>query len=410
MPLMDRDITNAIVTILKNVDNNLKNCKAKTDFFILVSGGAPGIGKTQFGEELFNNIQSDWILPVEWIIDGRKPYFEYIYLDFSNDINLKNENCELDSTVIIGLRIAFTFFIKRKYDIVFEAFRALAKLYIKIFNISMVFESIRKSLSLFNNQVLFIFLHIDDFQEIDIWDEKTVNLTNKLFKNMISDLACFIFDLPRLTYIQTFLSETAPQIVIMAKEASKVLFKFVICLLLSTASMIHIVDHYAKIFGTLVFDDDESKWKLCQPFLNLIEDTGGLPRAFQYLLNTCFELEIQKHYNIYNNVQNNKRLALELLYHCIETIPVTIKKCLDPNDPIKTIENLEPYHEAFRTNMLVEKDETKMLLLRDLYRGAYGKNSTLDIVVKLKHLSVCQANEQFPSSKLTNKANNQAID
>ncbi len=64
------------------------------------------------------------------------------------------------------------------------------KPYIKIFSIGIVFESIRKSLSPPNNQVLFIFLHVD---EINIWNEKTVNPSDKFFKNMINELAHFIF-------------------------------------------------------------------------------------------------------------------------------------------------------------------------------------------------------------------------
>lgn len=66
-------------------------------------------------------------------------------------------------------------------------------------------------------------------------------------------------------------------------------------------------------------------------------------------------------------------------------------------------------HEAFRNNLFIERGIQK-LTLRELYRGAYGKNNTLDIIVKLKKLNVCQANEQFPSLKLTKKADNQAID
>ncbi|CAG8824029.1 12390_t:CDS:2, partial [Gigaspora rosea] len=43
MPLKDRDFTESMAIIISNVSNNLKASTAKTDFHILVSGGAPGI-------------------------------------------------------------------------------------------------------------------------------------------------------------------------------------------------------------------------------------------------------------------------------------------------------------------------------------------------------------------------------
>lgn len=44
MPLKDRDFTEPLSTITSNVTNNLEGSTAKTDFHILASGGAPGIG------------------------------------------------------------------------------------------------------------------------------------------------------------------------------------------------------------------------------------------------------------------------------------------------------------------------------------------------------------------------------
>ncbi|CAB5180845.1 unnamed protein product [Rhizophagus irregularis] len=47
MPFMDRDTNQAITKIIRNIENRLKGSKAKTDFDMLFSGGAPGIGKTR---------------------------------------------------------------------------------------------------------------------------------------------------------------------------------------------------------------------------------------------------------------------------------------------------------------------------------------------------------------------------
>nr|CAG8493793.1 670_t:CDS:2 [Entrophospora candida] len=494
MPLKDRDFTEPMATITSNVSNNLKALTGKTDFHILVSGGAPGIGKTRFGRELFDFIQTRWVLPTQWTTNNCQPHFEYLYLDFGNSIKLDEYDYQLSTTVIIGLRIAYEFFVAGKYEVGFQLFRDQAWPYINIFKVENVFVSLRKKLSLQNTQQLFVFLHVDEFQLIYKWDEDRTNPTKNLFKNMISDLATFMFGPPKYTFVQTFLSGTAPQAIIRTKEASKVSFGFVKCPMLSIMSMIQIVDYYAEKFGAETFDEGDYKWKLCYQFLQLIEDTGGLPRALQHLLDVCFHSynnceetffhtihdqlydkifqttieRLNSLYNIHKVIKDNKHLALELIYHCIEEITVSTNECLDPNDHIHTIENLESdshiilkhyndtfdqflikmpffflciynnilrivqgplektfyinnimywqeweqfvaHHEVFRTNLFIKRG-IQTLHLQELYHGAYGKNSTLDIVVKLKELSVYQANEQFPSLKLTKKTDNQMID
>ncbi|CAB4495667.1 unnamed protein product [Rhizophagus irregularis] len=44
MPFMERNIDKAIVRITRNIKCHLSKSKSKTDYDILVSGGAPGIG------------------------------------------------------------------------------------------------------------------------------------------------------------------------------------------------------------------------------------------------------------------------------------------------------------------------------------------------------------------------------
>ncbi|CAG8476378.1 14477_t:CDS:2 [Dentiscutata erythropus] len=443
MPLKDRDFAEAMTAIASNVSNNLKSLTAKTDFYILVSGGAPGIGKTRFGQELFDFIQTRGVIPT---VNNRRPHFKYLHLDFGSSIKLDKFDYQLSTTVIIGLRIAYEFFIARKYEIEFQLFRERALPYIDTFKVESVFESIRKKPSIQNTHQLF---------------------------SMNNDLAIFMLGPPKYTFVQTFLSGTAPQAVIATKEESNVSFKFVKCPMLSITSMIQIVDYYAEKFDTETFD----KWRLCYRFLQLIKDTGGLPRALQLLLDVCFHdynnceeeffLTIHKQfyndifntiveklntlYNIREFVKHNKRLTLELIHYCIEEIPVSTNECLDPNNNINTIENLEtdshiilkryndafdqflikmPFfyiciyndilhiiqeweqsvanYGAFRTNLFIKRG-MQTLRLQELYRGAYGKNSTLDIVVRLKKLSVCQASEQF-LSKLTKETDTQIID
>ncbi|RUS20259.1 hypothetical protein BC937DRAFT_95586 [Endogone sp. FLAS-F59071] len=53
-------------------------------------------------------------------------------------------------------------------------------------------------------------------------------------------------------------------------------------------SIVEIVDHYASLCEAPRFRNGHFKWKLRQKFLQLLEDTGGLPRALKQLLYFCF--------------------------------------------------------------------------------------------------------------------------
>ena len=89
-----------------------------------------------------------------------------------------------------------------------------------------------------------------------------------------------------------------------------------------------------------------------------------LPCALQYIFDACFEIEtdrkkffdeinsqhfntifykvkihFEERYNIYETIDRNEKLALELLHHSIDAIHR--KTCLDPNDQDCTIENLK---------------------------------------------------------------------
>ncbi|GBB83569.1 hypothetical protein RclHR1_10260012, partial [Rhizophagus clarus] len=495
MPFMERNTDQAILVITKNIQNRLQGSKAKTDFNILVSGGAPGIGKTRFGSEIFKYLENNqnWAPPA-W---KNNLQLENLYVDFGNGCQLDSYDDELTPTIIIGLRIAYVFFIEGKYTMKFETFRDRVWKYKDIFKISNVFECIYEHLNLQPEQYLFVFLHIDEFQLIDQWEFNAVNkrkvLAKELFKEMINGLASYMLGPPSSPiYVQTFLSGTAPQVVIAAKESSKVSFKFANCPQLSFRAMLNIANHYAQKYDAEKFDCGSYKWMLCRPFLQLLEDTGGLPRALQYVFEVCFEIEtdrkkffgdihkqhfntifynvkhlLQERYNIYGTIEKNKKLALELLYHSIDAIPVKRKTCLDPSDEDCTIENLErdahiilrpcddtfseftikmpfffvclyndklkivdfsleetfrvqntmhwqdcelfvAHYEAFRTNLLMERGK-RTVHLKELYRGVFGTVSAKNIEVRLKKLSVCQAQEQFPCLKLTEKGTTKSI-
>jgi hypothetical protein len=450
------------------------------------------IGKTRYGDELFKYLKNDQSWVPSWWKDNL--HIESLYVDFGNGCQLDLYDDHLSPTIIIGLRIAYVFFIENKYDMKFETFRRLVWEYREIFNISGVFDFIADHLNINHEQQLFVFLHIDEFQLIDRWESVAVNERNKnLFKEMINGLVPFMLGPPSRVFVQTFLSGTAPQVVMSVKESSKVSFRFVNCPQLSFRAMLNIANHYAQEFDAETFDCGTYKWLLCQPFLQLLDDTGGLPRALQYVFSECFKINgggkeffdnvnnqhfntifnnvkvyLEERYKIYEAIENNEKLYLELLYYSIDAIPVHRKTCLDPSDQSCTIENLErdshiilnscdddsskfiikmPFffialyndrlkivsrqleevfrvqnemlwesweifvanYDAFRTNLLIKR-EKKSARLSELYCGAYGTQSTLDIEVELKELSVCSAKEQFPCNKLTDKKSSESID
>jgi hypothetical protein len=328
---------------------------------------------------------------------------------------------------------------------------------------------------------------------IDEWDQNDKSDSKiELFKNLIDDLTRYLLPTSHgatsSTFVLTFLSGTAPYAVIKQKKASKVSFEFVECPLLDEASIIRIVDHFAAKFKAPTFYNNEYKWKLCAPLLQLLLDTGGLPRALEQLFMQCFwsndlffqelndqdfndifdrvKIELDKKYNIKQYVLNNSKLATKILYHCIEGIPVNSMKELEKikirdlerdgrivlskcdkdvnlflmympffficlyNDALKIVdvtitdnifrvsnrmfwqqwELFVLYHEAFRTNLSI-KMGTSETTVGKLYPGACMDETYSEIYVKLKELSVCEANEQFPVDKsLTNKHDNKPID
>ncbi|CAB5364970.1 unnamed protein product [Rhizophagus irregularis] len=494
MPFMDRDTNQAITKIIRNIENRLKGSKAKTDFDMLFSGRAPGIGKTRYRDELFKRLKNNqnWV-PPEW---ENKLHIRRIYLDLGNGCKLDSYDDDLTPTVIIGLRIAYVFFIEKKFILSFTNFRDRVWKYRDIFKIPNVFDCIYAHLISQSNIQLFVFFHIDEFQNIDLWEDDAIKnrkmAKKQLFKEMINDLAPFMLAPQSLIYVQTFLSGTAPQVVISNKESSRVSFIFADCPQLSFRAMLNIANHYAQKYDAEKFNCGSYKWMLCQPFLQLLEDTRGLPRALQYVFEVCFEIEtdrkkffgdihkqhfntifynvkhrLQERYNIYGTIEKNKKLALELLYHSIDAIPVKRKTCLDPSNKDCTIENLEhdahiilspcddtfseftikmPFffvclyndklkivefsleetfrvqntmhwqdcelfvaqYEAFRTNLLMERGKRTVHLV-ELYHGVFGTVSTKNIEVRLKKLSVCQAQEQFPCLKLTEKGTAKSI-
>ncbi|CAB4443232.1 unnamed protein product [Rhizophagus irregularis] len=112
-------------------------------------------------------------------------------MNFIIDLQLDVYDCDLPATVIFGLRIAFAFFIEDDYDMTFQVFRSKALCMPKAMTFLLLSLSliVVRILKLYNNQKLFLYLHIDEFQVIDAWDvwdaKNTTKSPGELFKNII---------------------------------------------------------------------------------------------------------------------------------------------------------------------------------------------------------------------------------
>ena len=86
------------------------------------------------------------------------------------------------------------------WNISFQVFRSKVLAYGNdIFFFESIIDYCYESLKFSDNQKLFLYLHIDEFQMIDAWDAK--NETKELFKNMIRNLAKYMLT-ENLTFIQ----------------------------------------------------------------------------------------------------------------------------------------------------------------------------------------------------------------
>uniref|UniRef100_U9UTP5 Crinkler effector protein N-terminal domain-containing protein n=1 Tax=Rhizophagus irregularis (strain DAOM 181602 / DAOM 197198 / MUCL 43194) TaxID=747089 RepID=U9UTP5_RHIID len=66
MPLQHREFREALVRVEETTRANVEGVIGNLNYWCFVSSGAPGIGKTRFGMELFDHIQKNWKPPQEW--------------------------------------------------------------------------------------------------------------------------------------------------------------------------------------------------------------------------------------------------------------------------------------------------------------------------------------------------------
>src|SRR5262249_41154913 len=96
----------------------------------------------------------------------------YMLLDFTYGYALDEHEIQGDmknaSEIILGLRLAYYYFVRGKYAISFDVFRTKANGYKELFKLDNVLMYIynHEYKSLQSGQRLFIFLQIDEFQII----------------------------------------------------------------------------------------------------------------------------------------------------------------------------------------------------------------------------------------------------
>ncbi|GET04772.1 hypothetical protein GLOIN_2v1878909 [Rhizophagus clarus] len=356
MPLKERDTKEALTVFENNVTKSFNRFASKSSFNFLVCGGAAGIGKTRWGREFFNSVERQhWNLPLSW----SKPKYLYLLLDFVNGVRLGSLDKDLEASTILGLRVAFDYFVRRKREMSFEAFKILAKPLINFFGIELVFSHIHQGIE--PNQKFIIVLHIDEFQEIfafeDHWEG---GLASKgLFKEMLCALGPLMIDCGTRYYVQTFLSGTASQYVTNNFKATEYSFEFVKCPLLSNKSIIEIFNYYAEKRG-----GKEKLWMYNTKFIQLLYDTGGLPRALETVLDECFKRDrfvpklndknftlfddifhavinvLTNKYKLDKFIRNHRKASCQLLHHCIGAIPVQLNTKLGSEQTV-TVEDLE---------------------------------------------------------------------
>jgi hypothetical protein len=150
--------------------------------------------------------------------------------------------------------------------------------------------------------------------------------------------------------IQPFISGTAYNEVMASREKpTKYPFQPIDNPLLSVEGVLTLMEHYAKKFNA------DNKWKLNLPFLILLTDMGGLPRAIQCLLEECFGKDFSKGKEFFEKLSGPSEIPL---YEIFNVVANSIKVKYGIPDFIKNNQEaaLEVLNYSLR-NVLVEREQ-----------------------------------------------------
>ena len=282
----------------------------------------------------------------------------YLMLDFSNGYSLGDRDENLSPGKILAIRLAHAYFVvEKRLDLDFPTFFALCFEHIHLFTIQDLFLAICTDLNLTMDVHLFVFLHIDEVQAIFNFERSYNSHSGKgIFKDLMYDSLMFYLTYQINRYeackfftsgssiIQLILSGTAHRKVMASKEPTMYTFEFIDPHLLSLGATFKLIEHYASQFGANPWE-----WKIHLPFLQLLGDMGGLPRAISYLLDECFgkgysggleffqrisslsfyqyfisvTKSVKSKYGLEGFILEHKAAAIEVLGHAIRATSIT---------------------------------------------------------------------------------------
>jgi hypothetical protein len=108
----------------------------------------------------------------------------YLMIDFSNGGKLLFIEKDFHPSLIMGLRIAYAYFLQGKYEVNYPEFLQYCKDFVESFTIVSVMEEIRKDLKLTGFDKLFVVLHIDEVQFIFDFEQEYKWETNPTPKGL----------------------------------------------------------------------------------------------------------------------------------------------------------------------------------------------------------------------------------
>ncbi|KAF9202904.1 hypothetical protein BGZ49_006976 [Haplosporangium sp. Z 27] len=147
MPLQERPMEETVDVVARNVaayfEYQPTRQAAKTESSFPVSSGTAGIGKTRYGQELYDALQRDLSGRSKKLGLDYSPHYHYMLLDFSRSVELSPIDSHLHADTILGLRLAFSHFFDNRYDEDFRLFCHRVSSHHELFSISSVLSAIR---------------------------------------------------------------------------------------------------------------------------------------------------------------------------------------------------------------------------------------------------------------------------
>ncbi|RGB38339.1 hypothetical protein C1646_8868 [Rhizophagus diaphanus] len=473
MPLKDRDTNKALEIFDNNITNSLTPHTAKSQFNFLVCSGAAGIGKTRWGKEFFNSVKRHWKPLPDWetpeylyilldFVNGVRLGSIDENLDASTILGLRiaydyfargKASFEVFQTLA---RPYFDFF---RISFVLggiishlKAQRLIMVLHIDEYQEILAFEKELTDKRLLKDMLLILGPFMQESYRCYVQTFLSGTATHDVTEDFKPRDYSF-------TYVHCPLLSTKSILEIFdffAKEEDReghwMCNTRVLQLLYDTSGLPRALETVIKeCFERKTFFQDVKNNKF-----TLFDD------VFQAVINS-----LTNQYKLNKFIANNRDISYKLLYYSIAAIPVefttvisekpkltvedlerdgylilksvgtkylvempfyfiyiyntwlnivpdTIHKMLQPDSKMvwDTWEKFVANYEVFRNNLFAKlKKYKKGISLKKFYRGAVGRDSVLEIKMRLERFDLREAKNQFPKTGLPiNRLNNKVMD